>query len=45
MLLNIFKPKKFRYGTKIHGTKLSKNSPIEVMPLEMVITPFGTTRR
>lgn len=33
MLLNIFKPKSFRYGTKIHGTKLSKNSPIEVMPL------------
>ena len=30
--MNIFKPLKFKYGNKIHGTKLTKNSPIENMP-------------
>ena len=30
--MNIFKPLRFRYGTKTHGTKITKNFPIEDLP-------------
>ena len=30
--MSVLKPKRFPYGTPIHGTKLSKNSPTETIP-------------
>lgn len=30
--MSILKPKRFPFGSKIHGTKLSKNCPTEIMP-------------
>ncbi len=35
--MNLFKPKKFPYGSKIHGYKLTKDCPIENMPSPPVV--------